>query len=350
MAPPIAATTAVACIPGNASALVEVIGSSSTVSPAVVGGGPSLQSKNCHFNADTIKLIDCVQARPALWHRKHLRQRVQVAHRGWEEIRKAFKANDVSSLKVRWKTLRDSFRREVKRMEDGEIATSSWPLYERMSFLLGHFRTRESFLKSGATSPNQSKSDEHWNYASDTKHDSQTETDEPMTHNAGSSAVESEPEVMQSYTVVYTDPKPPTYEIIPQPLSSNVETAAAVMESDADDHTMIETYETVQTEEFVHENDKMDAGSSQDVIEVSEHMYGEVTFKNKLRARIKTEPVDADQQRRVHERSYGEPLEMDSDYNFLMSLHPFMKKLPNRKNLSVRIKIQQLIAEAMDES
>lgn len=349
MAPPIVATNAVACIPGNASALMEVIGSSSSVSSSAVGGGPSLQSKNCHFNADTIKLIDCVQARPALWHRKHLRQRVQVAHRGWEEIRKAFKASDVSSLKVRWKTLRDSFRREVKRMEDGEIATSAWPLFDRMSFLIGHFRTRESFLKSGAASPNQQKSEEHWNYASDTKQDSQTETDEPMTHNITSSAVESEPEVMQSYTVVYADPKPPTYEVIPQPQNTNIEAAAAVMESDPEDLAMIETYETVQTEEV--DSEKIEANSSPDVIEVSEHMYGEVTFKNKLRARIKSEPVDADQQRRVHEKSYGgDALEVDSDYNFLMSLHPFMKKLPSRNNLSVRIKIQQLIAEAMDQS
>lgn len=355
MAPPIALSTAVACVPGSVSPQLQVIGSGSTVSPgpataATIIGGASLQSKNCNFNADTIKLIDCVKARPALWHRKHLRQRVQVAHRGWEEIRKTFKANDVSSLKVRWKTLRDSFRREVKRMEDGEISKSAWPLFDRMSFLIGHFRTREGLLKSEAASPTPSKSDDHWKYASDSKQDSQTETDEPMPQNAATSSMgESETEVVESYTVVYANAKPPTFEIIQQPQEPAATTSAHVEESDPEDLTMIETYETVQTEEHDHDNGKMEASSSQDVIEVPEHVYGEVTFKNKLRARIKTEPVEGDQ-RRGPERSCGATLEADSDYNFLMSLHPFMRKLPGRKNLSVRIKVQQLIAEAMDES
>lgn len=360
MAPPLTVTTAVACVPGSVSPQVQVIGSGSTVVStgsaaaavtAVVGGGGTptqQQSKNCNFNADTIKLIDCVRARPALWHRKHLRQRVQVAHRGWEEIRKTFKANDVSSLKVRWKTLRDSFRREVKRMEDGEITKSSWPLFDRMSFLIGHFRTREGLLKSGATSPNlHFKSDDNWKYASDSKQDSQTETDEPMTtelHNnnvASSSMGESE---MESYTVVYANAKSTSFEIIQQPPAVAVETTTGAAESDPEDLTMIEAYETVQTEELEDDNHgKIEASSSQEVVEVPEHGYGEVTFKNKLRARIKTEPMDVEQRRAVG------PLEADSDYNFLMSLHPFMKKLPGRKNLSVRIKIQQLLAEAMDE-
>lgn len=371
MAPPLTLTTAVACVPGSVSPQVQVIGGSgsSVVSPGpaavaanACGGTPSgqQQSKNCNFNADTIKLIDCVRARPALWHRKHLRQRVQVAHRGWEEIRKTFKANDVSSLKVRWKTLRDSFRREVKRMEDGEIIKSAWPLFDRMSFLIGHFRTREGLLKSEATSPNLSKSDDYWKYASDSKQDSQTETDEPMTtepnHAASSSMGESEAEVVESYTVVYADAKPPTFELIQQPQEQPaVETTTAAVESDAEDLSMLETYETVQTEELEEDNNgKMGASSSQEVIEVPEHVYGEVTFKNKLRARIKTEPMDVEQRSSraggQEERSCGPALEADSDYNFLMSLHPFMRKLPGRKNLSVRIKIQQLIAEAMDES
>lgn len=88
MAPPITTASVVACGPGSVSP-VEVIGS-------VSGGssGHSASNKNCYFNEDTFKLIECVKARPALWHRKHLRQRVQVAHRGWEEIRKAFKATE----------------------------------------------------------------------------------------------------------------------------------------------------------------------------------------------------------------------------------------------------------------
>lgn len=88
MAPPIATATVVACVPGSVSP-VEVVGSGSGST-----SGHTASNKNCYFNEDTFKLIECVKARPALWHRKHLRQRVQVAHRGWEEIRKAFKATE----------------------------------------------------------------------------------------------------------------------------------------------------------------------------------------------------------------------------------------------------------------
>ncbi|XP_065087741.1 uncharacterized protein LOC135709358 [Ochlerotatus camptorhynchus] len=335
MAPPITAATVVACGPGSVSP-VEVIGSGS----GSTSSGHTTSNKNCYFNEDTFKLIECVKARPALWHRKHLRQRVQVAHRGWEEIRKAFKATEVTSLKVRWKTLRDSFRREVKRIEDGEIVTSSWPLFDKMSFLIGHFRTRESYLKNGTSSPSQTKSNEHWKFSSLNSQEPQTD-EEPVHNNATSSMGESESEVVESF-VVYDDPKATTYETVVatsmERLESDDTATGAAVEIDPEDLHMIETYE-----EKVGSNGKREANSSQDVIEVPSHLFGEVTFKNKLRARIKTEPVE-----KVMEGAYG--MEADSDYNFLMSLHPFMKQLSGKKNLSVRIKIQQVIAEAMDEN
>lgn len=338
--PPIAVATVVACVPGSVSP-VEVIGSGSG------GTGGHTSNKNCYFNEDTFKLIECVKARPALWHRKHLRQRVQVAHRGWEEIRKAFKATEVTSLKVRWKTLRDSFRREVKRIEDGEITNSSWPLFDRMSFLIGHFRTRESYLKSGTTSPSPAKSSDHWKFSNSKSQDSQTD-EEPVNNNAISSMGESESEVVESF-VVYDDPKTTTYETVVATSVERLEpdgtAAVAVVESDPEDLTMIESYETVHAEGGRNDG-KRAASSSQNVIELPAHMFGEVTFKNKLRARIKTEPVE----KAISGEGAGCGIEADSDYNFLMSLHPFMKQLPGKKNLSVRIKIQQVIAEAMDES
>lgn len=287
-----------------------------------------------------MKLIECVRARPALWHRKHLRQRVQVAHRGWEEIRKAFKATEVASLKVRWKTLRDSFRREVKRIEDGEIGGSSWPLFERMSFLIGHFRTRESYYKSGSLSPEQAKSmeDDVWKYSangggSGSKYGSQTEEEGRSRASLG----ESENEVMEAVSVYSNSLKPGVYETI---ASHGGRGSTEPADSDPEDLTMVETLETVQGEE----EEEMETARSQDVIEVLPQVYGEVTFKNKLRARIKTEPVEVD--RTMVERS---GLIADSDYSFLMSLHPFMRKLSGKRNLSVRIQIQQLIAEAMEE-
>lgn len=344
MAPPIAAATVVACIPGSASP-VEVVGSGSSGSTS----GQTTSNKNCYFNEDTFKLIECVKARPALWHRKHLRQRVQVAHRGWEEIRKAFKATEVTSLKVRWKTLRDSFRREVKRIEDGEIVISSWPLFDKMSFLIGHFRTRESYMKSATSSPSRTKSNDHWKFSNSSTKSQEPQTDEEPVHNTATSSMgESESEVVESF-VVYDNPRATTYETV---IATNVErlesddtATGPAVESNPEDLTMIEeTYETIPTVEVGRSNGKREAAnSSQDVIELPSHMFGEVTFKNKLRARIKTEPVE-----KAMEGGYG--LEADSDYNFLMSLHPFMKQLPGKKNLSVRIKIQQVIAEAMDEN
>lgn len=250
----------------------------------------------------------------------------------------------VTSLKVRWKTLRDSFRREVKRIEDGEIVVSSWPLFDKMSFLIGHFRTRESYLKSATSSPSQTKSNDHWKFSSTNSQGPQTD-EEPVHNHATSSMGESESEVVESF-VVYEDPKTSTYETV---IATNVErletddtVTGPAVESDPEDLTMIETYETIPTVE-AGSNGKREANSSQDVIEIPSHMFGEVTFKNKLRARIKTEPVE-----KGMAGGYG--MEADSDYNFLMSLHPFMRQLPGKKNLAVRIKIQQVIAEAMDEN
>lgn len=85
MAPPITA----AVFPGAMALSKADFNGVSTTASGVPPAG-----KGYHFNEDTLKLIDCVKARPALWHRKHLRERVQVAHRGWEEIRKAFKATE----------------------------------------------------------------------------------------------------------------------------------------------------------------------------------------------------------------------------------------------------------------
>lgn len=329
MAPPVNAATVVACVPGSVSP-VEVIGSGSGGS-----SGSTTSNKNCYFNEDTFMLIECVKARPALWHRKHLRQRVQVAHRGWEEIRKTFKATEVTSLKVRWKTLRDSFRREVKRIEDGEIATPSWPLFDKMSFLIGHFRTRESYLKSGTSSPSQLKCNDPWKLSSIKSPELQNDK-EPVHNNSPYSMGESESDVVESF-VVYDDQKTTNYETVTATNEEHLEldtTATEVaMGSDPEDLSISEAAEPAS-------NGKRKA---QDVIELPSNMFGEVTFKNKLRARIKTEPTE-----KVMEGGYG--MALDSDYNFLMSLHPFMKELPGKKNLSVRIKIQQVIAEAMDDN
>ncbi|XP_058831775.1 uncharacterized protein LOC131690210 [Topomyia yanbarensis] len=325
MAPPIVTASIVGSIPGVATNPAGA-GSSSGFVVASTGGHPS--GRGLTITEDTLRLIECVKARPALWHRKHLRQRVQVAHRGWEEIRKAFKATDVVSLKVRWKTLRDSFRREVKRIEDGELTTSSWPLFDRMSFLIGHFRTRESYCKGGSISPEQSKSaeDEHWQYFDDKR---ESIAEEVVV--VGGDDLE----VVETLSIF---PKHGRYESI----SAAGGASSIVGESDPEEVAVIgELKNTSQGEPYG--DVEMETARSCEVIEIPPELYGEVTFKNKLRARIKSEPVDTDQL-----KAGNRAIESDADYNFLMSLHPFMKQLSGKKNLSVRIKIQQLIAEAMD--
>ncbi|XP_058465068.1 uncharacterized protein LOC131438800 [Malaya genurostris] len=328
MAPPIATAANVTSIPGIPSNTTET-GSNSRYVVSSIGSGGHPSGRGLNITEDTLRLIDCVKARPALWHRKHLRQRVQVAHRGWEEIRKTFKATDVTSLKVRWKTLRDSFRREVKRIEDGELITSSWPLFGRMSFLIGHFRTRESYCKGGSLSPEQNKSaeEEHWPYNHD-KRESLAEED-----SSALVAVDSEELELVETLSIY--PKRARYESHPGTRDSYI-----VGESDQDEEAVIEELKNVSQGESYGD---VEIGTTLncEVIEVPPEIYGEVTFKNKLRARIKSEPVEMF-------KIENKALDSDADYNFLMSLYPFLKQLSGKKNLSVRIKIQQLIAEVMD--
>lgn len=344
MAPPIAATAAVAAavVPGLAGqASIAVAGGGSlSVTPAAVtpssssGAGSSAAKQHHNISEDTLKLIDCVRARPALWHRKHLRQRVQVAHRGWEEIRKAFKATDVTSLKVRWKTLRDSFRREVKRMEDGELTTSSWPLFDRMSFLLGHFRTRECYLSPELAKLGLERDVESWKFTDDGQ----------SQHNEEAGGLTSQGESDEGDGMMGTSRKRLKYLAAPR---DNVAEPEENGENDSDELTLVEeTYETVTGEEADDDIEVLEVTpGNREVIELPSHLFGEVTFKNKLRARIKTEPSENGDRKPFE----GGGFSMDSDYNFLMSLHPFMQQLNTKRNLAVRIKMQQLIAEAMED-
>ncbi|XP_052890623.1 uncharacterized protein LOC128298860 isoform X2 [Anopheles moucheti] len=93
----------------------------------------------------TLQLIACVRKRPILWDRQFLRKRLSSCQLEWEYIQqKEFPSYTVDQLKARWKTMRDSFRREIKRIEFGEFAQSRWPLYEDMLFLNGHYRLKKS--------------------------------------------------------------------------------------------------------------------------------------------------------------------------------------------------------------
>ncbi|XP_053668369.1 uncharacterized protein LOC128718777 [Anopheles marshallii] len=93
----------------------------------------------------TLQLIACVQKRPKLWHRQFLRKRKLCCQHEWEDIQqKEFPSYTVDQLKARWKTMRDSFRREIRRTEFGKFSRRRWPLYENMLFLDGHFRLRKS--------------------------------------------------------------------------------------------------------------------------------------------------------------------------------------------------------------
>ncbi|XP_035891981.1 uncharacterized protein LOC118503130 isoform X1 [Anopheles stephensi] len=92
-------------------------------------------------NKETLHLIECVRRKPKLWHRQYLRKRVSSCVAEWDDIQQnEFPGYTVPQLKVRWKTMRDCFRRESKRLESGDLTASRWPLYDHMKFLDGHFR------------------------------------------------------------------------------------------------------------------------------------------------------------------------------------------------------------------
>ncbi|XP_058065485.1 uncharacterized protein LOC131215122 [Anopheles bellator] len=246
---------------------------------------------------ETLTLIDCVRQRPVLWHINFLCKRSENGLKYWQDIqRQSFPHLTVRHLKVRWKTLRDSFRREFRRIEDGSIASSSWPIYQQLQFLIGHYRTKRYYrhnLEEEATDPGLPSEGQELLSATDQK--------------VEALSVATEKSVLQHAATASTNP----------------------LEGANSEPLCIDTkgVENNNTEE--------------------------VTFRNKFRRRKRSISPKAGPETVVTSNVKllaGWPdgnRDEDSNSAFLMSIYPFLKSLPSQKNIDTRVRIMQIITSAM---
>uniref|UniRef100_A0A182M3C6 BESS domain-containing protein n=1 Tax=Anopheles culicifacies TaxID=139723 RepID=A0A182M3C6_9DIPT len=244
-------------------------------------------NKSKSFNQkDTLHLIECVRKQPKLWHRQFIRKRLSSCISEWEDIqRKEFPEYTVKQLKVRWKTVRDSYRREIRHIECGASSKSRWPLFDSMLFLDGHFRLRKSVqCKVPALV--------------DIKRVKSSRSNKPV--------VVSPSELLS----------------ILQPVNE-VASKTETLNSNERDHE-----EHASCLPSVDANDEPVAMS-------------EVTFSNKFRSRLKSEAVSAN----VNDPCNGDEQAI-TDSQFMMNLVPYLQILPQEKKFEVRLKMLQLIANA----
>uniref|UniRef100_A0A182RAP1 MADF domain-containing protein n=1 Tax=Anopheles funestus TaxID=62324 RepID=A0A182RAP1_ANOFN len=233
---------------------------------------------------ETLHLIKCVQKKPKLWQREFIRRRQSSCVSDWEDIqRNEFPHYTVDQLKARWKTMRDSFRRERKRIECGSCTGSHWPMYEDMLFLDGHFRLRKRLQNKAPGSIAKSRSKE-WKKSNET---------------------------IQPKTAVVND------------LPRNYMPEKDTVHNTERNHQQLVSFLTIR--------DTNDAPVG----------VSEVTYNNKFRSRLQSEPVMECAQ--VEWNARGQQI---TNYQFLMSLVPFLNLLPMEKNLETRLKMLQLIAIA----
>ncbi|KAL5274053.1 hypothetical protein ACFFRR_000670 [Megaselia abdita] len=98
-----------------------------------------------------VNLIREFESRPAFYDRNDMYYKDKIyCENGWEEISNAL-GYDVSLLKDRMLQLRNRYNLEKRRLEQLSLEnphkqmTSPWPLYNHLSFLSNHIRSRRSY-------------------------------------------------------------------------------------------------------------------------------------------------------------------------------------------------------------
>ncbi|XP_063384719.1 transcription factor Adf-1-like [Cydia fagiglandana] len=95
---------------------------------------------------DVVKIIDLVQDYKCLWDQRDARYHARDHQRNaWREISEEMKI-PVDELKKRWKVLRDTFAKELKKLQQSGQALdtelhSKWPHFKRLLFLQGTIRS-----------------------------------------------------------------------------------------------------------------------------------------------------------------------------------------------------------------
>uniref|UniRef100_A0A182WEQ2 MADF domain-containing protein n=1 Tax=Anopheles minimus TaxID=112268 RepID=A0A182WEQ2_9DIPT len=237
------------------------------------------EKPKCFNPKETLQLIECVRQKPKLWDRQFIPKRRSSCISEWEEIQqKEFPDYTVNQLKVRWKTIRDTFRRESRRIECGD-SKSRWPLYEKVMFLDGHYRLQKR-----------------------------------VQCNVPSSAKQR------------AKPSRPKQSVLVSPCEEVANGLASKIETMSQDN-VLEHEEPASCLPTVGVKDATSAN-------------GEVTCSNKIQSPLNSSAVSEN-----NHDIYGQQI---TDSQFLMSLVPFFNHLPMDKNLQIRLKILQVIANAYE--
>ena len=207
-------------------------------------------------------------------------------------------------MKKKWKGLRDSFRREYNKfLKSGQEAPdefiSSWPFFEQMLFLKNVMQPRE--LKGNLSPPAKEISnsqDEGSIIEEDREHFSATDT-------GNRSEIE---------------PQPSSSFIQPQQMGPPTTTTTTPFKEEKNE---------------LHEkrNEHDSVGKK----------------KTTKRKNAMTENCDAKflkiERAKLQLFSESTSMKADSEYQFLMSLHPYLKKIPEDRQLNVRNKLLQVLID-----
>lgn len=103
---------------------------------------------------DCQMLIDLVKARPALWDKKEKNHHNRyILEKNWDEIAKKMKLPS-KAIRDKWKNLRDVFRKELRKILQGNSAQKyepTWSFFKSMYFLKHQFETDSNSDKSALT-------------------------------------------------------------------------------------------------------------------------------------------------------------------------------------------------------
>ncbi|KAJ8922389.1 hypothetical protein NQ315_004334 [Exocentrus adspersus] len=256
------------------------------------------------------KLINLVYSQPALWDQKHDDYNNKLyLKRIWEEIGEKMQCT-AEGCKLKWRGLRDVYRRELKKYQSRlsnpsvmDKTAPRWFYFKELQFLNEHL----AGLENVAESPQDYSEDYFESFYVKNESEMLDEDEDEITF-------EAEDTVLLSLT----DDK---------------------FQSDQDEDRK-HFADTLRKSEFCLVTD---ANKIDEQLDKSMKHYRQ-GFKRSQ------DPLQEDKARkrlRVEEKSQ---VESDSDYHFLMSLLPFLRAVPQRRKMYVRTKIQNVFCEVAESN
>ncbi|GAB0095275.1 hypothetical protein DMENIID0001_106350 [Sergentomyia squamirostris] len=262
------------------------------------------------------KFIEDVKNHPVLWHRDYPKI-VKQLQEAWNEI-SMYHGIPQRLLRTKWKTLRDSFRtemRKIPRTADGEFAIpppnfpSNWIHYNQMVFLAGQMRER-GITSEDLTDPME-QSRNSGNYMEETT----TSDNYPMDYN-NSDQLDSKELLRQQLQAAAA----PMRHVKKAPSRSKFSSKRKVIKGRS-------VPSTPPTRVSSRPKTKPKPPSPKPVITTT------------TMERVETPPMNP----RAQESSNDVSIPKDDDYYFLMSLHPYMTRLKYGQKLQTRMEIQNII-------